>query len=136
MLVHSFSQIIAKREIQRIDTIVLVFVRAMLTFIFLAAYLFTTTTLAIPGKSVAIILLIVPLFPAVLQFIILYKAFKYIDISKAYIIRSIVPIATWLPAWVLFRETLTPLQIIGGLLILVGVSVVMFFKNMKGKHNK
>ncbi len=135
-LAYSLGQFIAKKEIKKIEPLVFVFVRSLLTFMFFTAYVFAVSRPTIPGTKETIILITIPLIVSVLQFLVIYKAFQYIEISKSTIIQSLTPIMVWILAWFLLRETLTTLQILGGALILIGVAVMVFFKNTIKRKSK
>lgn len=133
---YSLGMVIAKKEIQKIDPFVFVFVRIFLPFIFLTIYFFSISQPRIPDTRSIAILATIPPLSGVFAFFLLYTAFKYIDLSKATIVAGLYPIAVWIFSWILFGESLTLLQIIGGALILIGVSVIMFFKNINKKVKK
>ena len=130
-LSYSLGQFIAKKEIKKIEPLIFVFVRSLLTFLFFTAYMFAVSRPTIPGTKETIILITIPLITSVLQFVVIYQAYKHIEISKATIVQSILPLIVWLLAWIMFREMLTPLQILAGTLIIIGVAVMIYFKNKK-----
>lgn len=124
----SIAQLIAKREVKNTDPIILVFIRAVLTMTLLFFVVLALSKPVLPGKNLIILLILAPTLSAVFQFILLYEAFKYVDLSKAVIVQSLMPLLTWGFAWWLIGEVLEPLQVIGGILILVGVFAIILFK--------
>lgn len=63
----------------------------------------------------------VALVSTVIPFGAFLKALRYIDATKASITATLEPVLAGLAAWLLFAETLAPLQLLGGLLVILGI---------------
>jgi len=59
-------------------------------------------------------------FPTVLGYILYNKALQEVEVSKASIISTVEPVVALILAYLIFRETLTPKQMIGAVFIILG----------------
>jgi len=63
-------------------------------------------------------------FPTFLGYTLYTRALKYVEVSRASIVATVEPVVAIVLAYFLFGETLTPLQLLGGALI-IGASVLV-----------
>lgn len=120
-LAYSFSNIVAKRNIKRLDPSFLAMARILLLFtlslIILLALGLPFTIPATAFKNVAIGSVLGPFLTALLG----YLSMKYIEVSKASIVRSVRSLFVMTGAFFYFGSLPTEIQIVGGFLTIVGV---------------
>ncbi len=135
-LIYSFSSIIAKKNITRIDPSYLAMARIILLF-FLSVLMVLSLGLSIkiPAdafKNIAIGSVLGPFLTAFLG----YLSMKYIEVSKASIVRSVRSLFVMTGAYLYFGSFPTQLQIAGGLLTIAGVIFISWGKLKERRDNK
>ena len=135
-LIYSFSSIIAKKNITRIDPSYLAMARIILLFLLSAIMVVSLgLSLKIPAnafKNIAIGSVLGPFFTAFLG----YLSMKYIEVSKASIVRSVRSLFVMAGAYLYFGSFPSELQITGGLLTIAGVIFISWGKLKERRGNK
>ncbi len=133
-LIWNTSRFIIKKKIHHIEPIVFVFIRAILIFILLTAYIiFFGEFIKISGM-VLLIALIVPFFTAVLQHLTMFQAYKYCDFSKLAVITTLSPFIVIFYSFALFGFIPYSYQLLGGGLIVIGVIVLKLKKTNAARN--
>ncbi len=132
-LIYSFSSIIAKKNITRIDPSYLAMARIVLLFI-LSAVMVKVLGLGlkipfVAFKNIAVGSVLGPFLTAFLG----YLSMKYIEVSKASIVRSVRSLFVMTGAYLYFGSFPTRLQIAGGLLTVAGVIFISWGKLRRRK---
>ncbi|MDV3104135.1 EamA family transporter [Thermococcus waiotapuensis] len=70
-------------------------------------------------------------FPTFLGYTLYNHALKQVEVSRASIVATVEPVVAIVLAYLLFGESLTPLQLMGGVLI-VGASIIVHMREEKG----
>ncbi len=134
-IIFSFSNIIAKKNISKLDPSFLAMARILLLFSLSLIMLFVfKLPFKIPAnafKNVVIGSVLGPFLTALLG----YLSMKYIEVSKASIVRSIRSLFVLVGAFIYFGSLPTQIQIIGGLLTICGVIFISIGKLKSYRHN-
>ncbi len=123
-VIYAISTIIVKQKIAKISTPILTLNRAV--FLFIASVIFLLAaqkSIIIPTKAVINTLLGAFLGPFLAAYAG-YSALKYIEASRASVLGSIKSIFVLLTAWLYFSKLPTEIQIIGGLLTIIGIILI------------
>jgi drug/metabolite transporter (DMT)-like permease len=133
-IIYSFSSIIAKKNITKLDPSFLSMARLILLFVLSLVMMFSLgLSFEISDsalKNVAIGSVLGPFLTALLG----YLTMKYIEVSKASIVRSVRSLFVLAGAYLYFGSFPTQIQIIGGLLTISGVIFISLGK-LKKKTN-
>jgi drug/metabolite transporter (DMT)-like permease len=133
-IIYSFSSVIAKKNIAKIDPSFLAMARILLLFVLsLVMVLSLGLSFKIPVsafKNVAIGSVLGPFLTALLG----YLSMKYIEVSKASIVRSVRSLFVLTGAYIYFGSFPTQIQIIGGLFTISGVIFISLGK-LKKRQN-
>ncbi len=134
-IIFSFSNIIAKKNIDKLDPSFLAMARILMLFgLSLAVLLYIGLPFAIPVsafKNVAIGSVLGPFLTALLGYI----SMKYIEVSKASIVRSVRSLFVLAGAFLYFGLFPTKIQIVGGLLTMAGVVFISLGKLRMNHHH-
>lgn len=123
-VIYAISTIIVKQKIAKISTPILTLNRAV--FLFIASVIFLLAaqkSIIIPTKAVINTLLGAFLGPFLAAYAG-YSALKYIEASRASVLGSIKSIFVLITAWLYFSKLPTEIQIIGGLLTIIGIILI------------
>lgn len=124
----SIAQIVAKKQILHIDTSILALSRILLLFVFsLSSLIILDIDIVIPEsalKNIAIGSVLGPFLTSTLG----YMALKYIEVSKASMVRSVRSLFVLVGAYIYFGTFPEVGQIIGGLLTIIGIVLLSFGK--------
>ncbi len=127
-IIYAFSNVVAKKNIHKLDASFMALSRILLLFsLSLTAMLFLKLPFSIPKtalRNVAIGSVLGPFLTAVLG----YLSLKYIEVSKASIVRTIRSLFVLAGAYLYFGTLPTRIQIIGGFLTMAGVILISFGK--------
>jgi len=127
-IIYAFSNVIAKKNIHLLDASFMALSRILFLFsLSLIAMLTLKLPFVIPAtalKNVAIGSVLGPFFTAVLG----YLSLKYIEVSKASIVRTVRSLFVLAGAYLYFGIFPTQVQIIGGLFTMAGVILISFGK--------
>jgi drug/metabolite transporter (DMT)-like permease len=91
---------------------------------------------AMPGHSLTnwLFFMYIVIFATILPFGFFFLGLKYLDPVKAGIISTLEPVIAAVVAWLFLRETLFPLQILGGALVCTAVILVQLTPAPKRKQ--
>ncbi len=132
-IIYSFSSIIAKKNIAKLDPSFLAMARILLLFVLsVVMVLGLGLSFEVPArafKNVAIGSVLGPFLTALLG----YLSMKYIEVSKASIVRSVRSLFVLTGAYLYFGSFPTKIQIIGGLLTVAGVIFISLGKLKKNR---
>jgi drug/metabolite transporter (DMT)-like permease len=127
-IAYAFSNVVAKKQIKKINTSILALSRLILLFaLSLSTMLYLGLPFNIPQSALintAIGSVLGPFFTATLG----YLALKYIEISKASMVSSIRSLFVLIGAYLYFGSFPTNIQIVGGLLTMGGVVLISLGK--------
>ncbi len=135
-IIYAFSNVVAKKNIHNLDASFMALSRILFLFsLSLIAMLalklpFTIPTTAL--RNVAIGSVLGPFFTAVLG----YLSLKYIEVSKASIVRTVRSLFVLAGAYLYFGTLPTQIQVIGGLFTMAGVILISFGKLRMNYQNK
>jgi len=110
-----------------------VMARAFFALVVTAGITIFTNTFVMPAPETYWIFIFVPLLTAVIAQKMQYKAMMITNMGKAGLIKNISPILTLLMAYLFLKEVLSIRQILGGILIIIGISVVLISKKQKAR---
>lgn len=127
-LLNSIASIVAKRQIIYVDASILALSRILLLFSFsLVSLVFLDLSPIISivaFKNIAIGSILGPFLTATLG----YMALKYIEVSKASMVRSVRSLFVLIGAYVYFGVLPDQWQIVGGIFTILGVILISFGK--------
>ncbi len=127
-LIYSVATVIAKKQIKYIDASFMALSRILLLFIFsVGAIIILEMPITIPTsamKNIAIGSVLGPFLTATLG----YMSLKYIEVSKASMVRSVRSLFVLVGAYIYFGNFPTYWQIIGGIITISGVILISLGK--------
>ncbi len=121
----AFSQLIVKMHIKKIDYFVLNHIRIVSSFFIVTVLAIVTSSLQAPSVSNLIMCFIVGIGNGIIGFGLFYKALEIAEMSKVNIIRVADPFLVVLFSFILLSSIPTTLQLLGGLVIALGVAVIV-----------
>ncbi|MBI3033715.1 DMT family transporter [Candidatus Woesearchaeota archaeon] len=119
----AIQEFIAKLYVPRIKPYTLTSVRTTYTAMLLFLYVSATGKLSPVAPNLLLLIIAGSIISAVLGYLFFFKALEQLDISKVAIIRTLDPFVVVLYVVILFNSMPTPVQIIGGTLIVAGVII-------------
>jgi len=135
-IIYAFSNVVAKKNIHKLDASFMALSRLLFLFsLSLVAVIALKLPLNIPAtalKNVAIGSVLGPFFTAILG----YLSLKYIEVSKASIVRTVRSLFVLAGAYLYFGTLPTEVQVIGGLFTMTGVILISFGKLRMNYQNK
>jgi len=126
VIAWSFSDVVVKRHIKENHAAILVFYPYLISAVILSLFLapsFTTSQLSIWP-------VIMGLFHGT-QVILYYEGLKYIKVALASGLGKLATVFTIFLAFIIFKETMTPMQIIGTIVLLVSAYFLVQYDNRK-----
>ena len=127
-IIYAFSNVIAKKNIQKLDASFMALSRLIFLFsLSMVAVMALKLPFTIPVsalKNVAIGSVLGPFFTAILG----YLSLKYIEVSKASIVRTVRSLFVLTGAYLYFGTLPTETQIFGGLFTITGVILISLGK--------
>ncbi|MFX1482935.1 MAG: DMT family transporter [Promethearchaeota archaeon] len=124
--------IAGKIAVKSVDTISITFYSTLIAvpFIWVSAVFFEDVTILFRMNILSwIIILWVAIVNTVLAFILYYESMRYIEASRVQITLNLIGVWGVIMSVIVLQETVTSLQILGGLLTMVGVVIAqMMFK--------
>jgi len=127
-LIYSVATVIAKKQIKYIDASFMALSRILLLFVFsVGAIIILELPITIPTsamKNIAIGSVLGPFLTATLG----YMSLKYIEVSKASMVRSVRSLFVLVGAYIYFGNFPTYWQIIGGIITISGVILISLGK--------
>ena len=131
-VLYAINQIIIKKNINKMSPVSITMVLLFGAFIFVITYGIFRGRLEVPHTKTLVVAGIVPLFSEVIAVLLVMNSYKFLDVSKAQIVRTSYPFVVVLYSWILFKKMLLMHQLIGGVLIIIGVVVLIGFRKTKG----
>ncbi len=135
-IIYAFSNIVAKKNIKELDASFLALARLLFLFaLSMVAMLVMKLPFAIPlsaFKNIVFGSVMGPFLTAMLG----YLSLKYIEVSKASIVRSVRSLFVLTGAYLYFGSLPTQVQIIGGLLTMAGVIFISLGKLRMNYKNR
>ncbi len=125
-LVLSFHNLIIKRHSAEIDKMELLFVRALTTFLAVALLATATGEMQRPPLWLIPVGALTSLFGFLAVNFFRYMALGYIDMGKESMLRVISPLVVTVISFVLFHTIPDTAEVYGSVLILLGVSLILF----------
>ncbi|MCP3682566.1 MAG: DMT family transporter [bacterium] len=135
-LAASFQSYVAKRYVKKVHPMGLLSFRCLFTVVFVGIYVFAT------GKYVPIepnmywLVALGPISGAVIAHLLFFYALKYIDMTKAAIVRSFDAFFVVVYALILFGTLPTLKEVTGGILIIIGVALATMYHRWKNYENR
>ncbi len=121
----AFHQITAKMFVRRVDPLVLVNLRTLFSSFFLLLVAAATSAIQpVPLRLIPLIF-ITGSVVAMLGFFFFYRSLELMDVSKAAVIRTVDPFIILVYSFLIFGSTPSFQEIIGGSLIVAGVTVII-----------
>jgi len=133
-LIYSFGFVMVKKNSKKISHYTFMFFRAWFMLFILTILTFVTHNYQPPSISTIPIFVIVPLFSAVIGQILQYKAFDYIGIGKSALVKNLLPFSTVILAYFILGDILNIQQIIGGIIVITGLTIMMIFRKSSIKN--
>jgi len=131
LVIYTYGFVIIKKNIEKVDSFSFMFVRTIIIFLVSASLTFSTGSYLQPTGLGLYLVIIVPLFTAVIAQDFNYKALKYVDVSKATIVKNVGPFLVMLWSFLFFNEVLSPQRLLGGIIIIAGVTMIILFRKKK-----
>lgn len=122
----------------RIGSLVVNLLRLILAAILYMAYTKVVHGIWLPQVSLHAwtFLGISSLFGFILGDFFLFKSYEYINSRTSMLLMSLAPLFAAFTAWLVLGESLTRVNYLGMLLVLLGVSIVILFRPTKGKDRE
>ena len=133
MLVYAYGYVIIKKNVKDIDPFTFMFIRSWFMLITMVFLVFFTKSYQKPDLTTIPIFIILPLLSAVIGQILNYSSLRYIGISKAALINNLQPFIIIILSYFLLNDLITNNQILGGILVVFGLSIIVIFRNSKIK---
>jgi len=131
-LSHSYARFRDKSIFQKIDPFTLAHFRAVFVTVYVLIFALGTGQFEFQWSSGIYFASLPSFFSVILAHMFVYKAYKLIALSKAALISAVDPLLVTIAAFLIFRDVLSSLQLIGGGLIVLGtVGLVVFRKKPK-----
>ena len=105
------------------------------TLLFGLLFLLPFSSFSVPSEAIPY-LFALALFPTFLGYILYNHALKEVEVSRASIVATIEPVVAIVLAFLLFGETLEPLQVLGAVFIIGGSTLVHIRENGNGGRGR
>jgi len=136
-VIFSVAAIIARKYNTHIDSARLSMQRALLLFFgFVFLFILTPQSLAVSGKALLNIS-IGSVLETLITIVLAYEAFKYIEATRNSLVISTKSLFVLLGAYLYFHILPTPIQVIGGILTILGIITITTGKIiLQGRRKK
>lgn len=136
-LLFSIAAIIARKYNERIDSARLSIQRALLLFFgFVFLFILSPQSLSISGKALLNIS-IGSILETLITIVLAYEAFKYIEATRNSLVISTKSLFVLFGAFLYFHILPTPVQVVGGILTIIGVVTITTGKIiLQGRKNR
>jgi drug/metabolite transporter (DMT)-like permease len=134
----AINGIAGKIAVKSVDAVSTTFYSTLIAvpFIWISALLLEDVTVLFRMSLMAwIIVLWVAIVNTVLAFILYYESMKYIEASRVQITLNLIGVWGVLMSVIVLQETVTFLQIVGGLLTMVGVVIAQMMSTRTNEHH-
>lgn len=121
----ALQSLLVKRHVAVIDKLDLLLVRSITMCIGVLGLSAVTSGLVWPGVWVIPASVVLALFGFVLVNLLIYHALNYTSLAKVSVLSVIEPPTVMVGAFLVFGDLPTMMQLMGGLLILIGVSLIL-----------
>lgn len=122
----SLSTLIAKRYVHAVPPLLLSTIRTILMMLLLAVIGFFAGALTWPSLATWAWIIGGAFFGPFLSYVLFYKGLLYLDLGKGAVIRSTQPLFVGVYSFALFGTIITGQQFLGGVMMLVGVSLMLW----------
>jgi len=122
---NSLTSLIAKKNVKNVPPNVLGVARTIGLTVIMSALALATGELTVPSTTTLLWMVGGSFFGPFFSFVLYYNGLKWIDMSQASIIRATQPLFVAGYSLALFGSLISPLQFIGGMIILVGVVLMV-----------
>ncbi|MBI3413153.1 MAG: DMT family transporter [Candidatus Aenigmarchaeota archaeon] len=130
----SFQRILLKKYVSKIQPMDLNQLRLFFSFVLLLSYVVLSSRLVMPSAGNLLLIGIVSLSAPVIGFYLRLKAMELIDVSKVMTVESLEPFIVVLMSIFLLGSITSPRQILGGGVMIVGITMLLMSHRMKGKE--
>ena len=124
----AFSNLVAKKNVIAVPPSVLSIARTLLMGLMLGFIALVAGHLTWPDLTTWVWIIGGAFFGPYLSYLLFYKALIYLDLSKATVIRALQPLFVALYSFALFGTFISLRQFAGGLLMLAGVTLMLWQK--------
>jgi drug/metabolite transporter (DMT)-like permease len=126
---YASSKYLIKSKLQKISPLFLSHYRVSVAAVYILSFALLSGQFQ-PYISKGLLFTTLPaIFSAVFGHILMYKAYKLIEISKIELIFASQPFLVSIASYIVFREVLTLQQFLGGFLIVGGIIWLIYAKN-------
>ncbi|MFC2100309.1 DMT family transporter [Bacteroidota bacterium] len=132
-LLFALSIIKAKRTLKKVDPAILSFIRILFLFVFSLVMLIALNESMIISHKAIKHIFIGSLLGPFLNSVTIYIALKYIEASRATMLRSIRSVFVLIAAYIYFSTFPLLYQLIGGSISILGVIIMSYGQTLKGK---
>lgn len=132
----AFEALIVKSKFQEVDSFIITNYRAVMVFFLVTIVTFVTGNFIIETTDGLIYATLPSLLTVIVAHMFIFKAYKLIDMSKVSLIGSLNPFIVMFFSYFIFGEVLNLRQFAGGMIIMLGVIGLIYFKNGKYKKKK
>lgn len=132
-LFYALARLIVKSKLNDIDPMVKVNIRATGVVLMMLPIALLTGQFSIPTTDGLIYATVPAMFSAVFNHYFMFKAYRHLELSKCALISSLTPVLVAISSFLIFREILSPVQYVGGGLIISGVIVLVYAKKILKK---
>ncbi|RMF00325.1 MAG: DMT family transporter [Chloroflexi bacterium] len=129
----SLSSLIAKRHVTAVPPLLLSTIRTVLMTLMIGAVALAFGEVTRPGLAAGLWIIGGAFFGPFLSYVLFYKGLHTLDLGKGAVIRSTQPLFVALYGLLLFGTVISAQQFLGGLLMLAGVSLMLWQKNRSRK---
>jgi drug/metabolite transporter (DMT)-like permease len=135
LLVSNFflalSGVVAKRYVTTVPPLVLSTARTLLMTLMLGALGLAAGQLAWPNAAAWLWIIGGAFFGPFLSYVLFYKGLLYLDLAKGAVIRAMQPLFVAVYSLILFGALLSGRQFTGGLLLLAGVTLMLWERSAR-----
>jgi len=124
-IIFAFNNVLVKRWITDVPPAAVSVFRIILQAVFFVAYLAAAGTFRWPSEREWIFLVLGSLSGPVFGMYVVFLALKHLKSTQVFIIRNLQPFFVTVAAYLFLRQYLSARQLIGGLLIICGVSLML-----------
>ncbi len=136
-LCYSLANLIAKLNVKKIDPMALAGGRSFIIFLLFLLYSITTNKIQTNIPNIAFgYAFLGALTGAFIGFTFFYKALEKIKISKVISIRSVDPLFTTIFSFLILSIIPTANQLLGGILVIIGIVILSLYREDKNLKNK
>lgn len=125
----ALSALIAKQYVRAVPPLLLSTIRTVLMTLLLGAIGLFAGELAWPGWVTWAWIIGGAFFGPFLSYVLFYRGLLYLNLGQGAVIRSLQPLFVAVYSWALFGTLITGQQFVGGVMMLAGVSLMLWQRN-------